>query len=491
MKSKLLTIAAISFTGYLMNAQVGFNTNQPQATMDVVGFPTVTTKPDGIIAPRLTLSQLAAKTYAAAQTGALVYVTTINATPAGVTINVNTAGYYYFDGTLWQKQTGTEWKLKGNADNEISTAVAQTLGSAPDANNNYLGTQGATDDLIIVTANKTHGILNSTGTLAGGGETTSGLSWGNTNTFNTAPGANANNSILLGAGNNATGSYNTVAIGQSNIVSNPRTGNLFANYAIGSDNQIAGTAGGGANFTFGKGNRVTTGAVLAANFLMGTNNTSTISSALIFGDGNTVSAVGASQPMIFGAGNSMIGPSNQSLGNLIFGSGLTTDATGGNVNNNALFGAGFVSNHSNNVYLGVTSPGGSGVMGSRQVNTSNYQNSNHLFVGNNNTTVKQGTKVFFGGTYTPETGAANWSVMKYPEMVNVEGAITLGDSLGAVLTTNNNSNYPQDCGANNQGTIRYRVNSTGKGNIEGCVKNSASPVSYRWEVLNNSAAITN
>ncbi|MFP3802707.1 hypothetical protein, partial [Paraburkholderia sp. SIMBA_027] len=85
MKNKLLTLAVLSFTGYLVQAQVGINTAPPQATLDVTGFPTVTGKLDGIIAPRLSISQLVAKTYTSAQTGAMVYVTIIDATPTGQT----------------------------------------------------------------------------------------------------------------------------------------------------------------------------------------------------------------------------------------------------------------------------------------------------------------------------------------------------------------------------------------------------------------------
>jgi hypothetical protein len=53
-----------------------------------------------MIMPRLTLAQLAKISYTVAQTGALVYVLygTINTATAAV----NTVGYYYFNGTVWQ-----------------------------------------------------------------------------------------------------------------------------------------------------------------------------------------------------------------------------------------------------------------------------------------------------------------------------------------------------------------------------------------------------
>ena len=88
-------------SGFIL-AQVGINTETPQATLDVAGKPTITTALDGIIAPRLSGANLATKTYTSAQTGALVYVDTAAPSNTGQVVNVNKAGYYYFDGTQWQ-----------------------------------------------------------------------------------------------------------------------------------------------------------------------------------------------------------------------------------------------------------------------------------------------------------------------------------------------------------------------------------------------------
>lgn len=82
MKSKLFTVAALSLSFWTF-AQVGINTGDPKASLDVTGFPTVGSKLDGIIAPRLTGLQLRNKTYTAAQTGAIVYVTVADTAPAG------------------------------------------------------------------------------------------------------------------------------------------------------------------------------------------------------------------------------------------------------------------------------------------------------------------------------------------------------------------------------------------------------------------------
>lgn len=84
------------------NAQIGINTGNPQASLDITGKPTNTSALDGVIFPRITGNQLRAKTYTSAQTGANVFVTAADSAPAGQTINVTTSGNYYFDGTVWK-----------------------------------------------------------------------------------------------------------------------------------------------------------------------------------------------------------------------------------------------------------------------------------------------------------------------------------------------------------------------------------------------------
>ncbi len=104
MMKKLKLTMLVATTAFLnpLCAQIGINTNNPQATLDVVGKTSSPSSFDGIIPPRITGDQLRAKTYTSAQTGATVYVTAGDSAPAGQTINVNSAGYYYFDGIVWQ-----------------------------------------------------------------------------------------------------------------------------------------------------------------------------------------------------------------------------------------------------------------------------------------------------------------------------------------------------------------------------------------------------
>jgi hypothetical protein len=62
----------------------------------------------GLQAPRLTRAELTANTatYGSNQTGALIYITDVTGgDTAGQRINVTATGYYYFDGTVWQRLT--------------------------------------------------------------------------------------------------------------------------------------------------------------------------------------------------------------------------------------------------------------------------------------------------------------------------------------------------------------------------------------------------
>lgn len=112
---KLICLLAILGT-YYTNAQVGINTEAPKASLDVVATSEMITMPDGIIAPNLTGVQLKAKdnSYTTNQTGAIVYVTQGLATEdrTAKTIKVDTPGYYYFDGQVWQRfYTATEKQM--------------------------------------------------------------------------------------------------------------------------------------------------------------------------------------------------------------------------------------------------------------------------------------------------------------------------------------------------------------------------------------------
>ncbi|GHT17153.1 hypothetical protein FACS189429_0620 [Bacteroidia bacterium] len=97
----MLGIALSSITA--IQAQVGINTEDPKTTLDVTINAQSGIAP-GITAPRLSGDELKALDgkYAAAQIGAMVYVTAAVGTASAKTANVTAAGYYYFDGSIWQ-----------------------------------------------------------------------------------------------------------------------------------------------------------------------------------------------------------------------------------------------------------------------------------------------------------------------------------------------------------------------------------------------------
>ncbi|MFV0530989.1 MAG: hypothetical protein ACK5MD_06085 [Flavobacteriales bacterium] len=127
-KKSLLTIVIIA-QGLFAFGQVGVGTETPKATLDVTGKPTDLTKPDGLIAPRLSGAQLADKDalYGSDQNGAIVYATSASPTAgvSGKTININETGYYFFD-----KTTNTWLKFRIVVGNTfVPTVVAAGEGS--------------------------------------------------------------------------------------------------------------------------------------------------------------------------------------------------------------------------------------------------------------------------------------------------------------------------------------------------------------------------
>jgi hypothetical protein len=112
----LLLSLGVATTAFAQTGRVGVNTDTPKTTFDVNGKKDgsgnlLTTDVTGMQAPRLTRAELTAKgdfLYGADQKGALVYITDVTAGDALTQrINITAAGYYYFDGMVWQKMSGS------------------------------------------------------------------------------------------------------------------------------------------------------------------------------------------------------------------------------------------------------------------------------------------------------------------------------------------------------------------------------------------------
>ncbi|WP_415328972.1 hypothetical protein [Chryseobacterium sp. MMS23-Vi53] len=297
MRNKLFGIAALAFVGFQANAQVGINTNQGQATLDVVGFPSNTAKLDGIIAPRLTGNQLRAKNYTTAQIGALVYVTAADPAPAGQTVNVTNSGYYYFDGSIWVSSgvdQSTDWKTNGNSGSTGTTVTSTALGSTI-SSGNFLGTTD-NQNLVIGTNNSVKAILDVSGNLRGGNSNTS------------AP-------------------YASITWGSNNILSN----NTSSNIALGKDNTVAAQAANFPGAAVGSGNSALSGAKVIGNtnfatgantFVLGNNNGTSSANVSGINVGNSNVNSGG---FAFGTGN------NVSTNNYAFGNANTASGAAGAV----------------------------------------------------------------------------------------------------------------------------------------------------------------
>lgn len=87
-------------------SQVGINTSDPKVNFDVNPQYTVTSV-DGVLFPQLSLAELTSKgdgIYNTNQTNALIFINDISTgTATGQRININSVGYYMFDGSLWQR----------------------------------------------------------------------------------------------------------------------------------------------------------------------------------------------------------------------------------------------------------------------------------------------------------------------------------------------------------------------------------------------------
>jgi len=99
---RILFLAIFSFGINLSFSQVGVNTTDPKATLEVKGDPSDIAIVDGVIAPRITRDNLIAKIgYTSAQTGAIIYVMDLSGTVNASTDKITEIGYYYFNGSTW------------------------------------------------------------------------------------------------------------------------------------------------------------------------------------------------------------------------------------------------------------------------------------------------------------------------------------------------------------------------------------------------------
>jgi hypothetical protein len=94
MKKITLTILLLAIATISTKAQIGINTATPQATLDITAKNG--TAPDGLLVPRV--DRLRAQNMAGVQNSTLIFVNSVsNGTQTGQAINIDAAGYYYFN----------------------------------------------------------------------------------------------------------------------------------------------------------------------------------------------------------------------------------------------------------------------------------------------------------------------------------------------------------------------------------------------------------
>ncbi|MDC8102928.1 hypothetical protein ACNFU2_20165 [Chryseobacterium sp. PTM-20240506] len=164
MKNKTFLFGILGGISFL-NAQVGVNTTSPGATLDVVAKNTSTTSVDGIIAPRV--DRLKASTMVGVQNGTFIYVNDASTgTATGQAVNINTTGYYYFEGSTWQKFAGgggssganiytTDGSLTGNRNVDLGGNTLRFSGPG----NVGIGTTAPNNDAILDTSAPNKGFL--------------------------------------------------------------------------------------------------------------------------------------------------------------------------------------------------------------------------------------------------------------------------------------------------------------------------------------------
>ena len=279
MKKTLLSLSLLGFCVFA-NAQVGVGTNDPKATLDVVGKPTDTATPDGVIAPRLKRTELIAKNgiYTTTQTGAIVYVTDITGTAdvaGGKSVEVKTIGYYYFDGIKWMMIT-PDLRMVGTNNHVTQDAgVGGTGTSLGTGSNNIALGKTSLNAITTGTNNIAVGINALNANTTGGNAIAIGA-----NTLTKVTNLSIDDSpIAIGenALNNLTSGIGMMAIGY-NALSNATNGGNYSlaigNNALGQNNNSWNTAIGYNTLNSAKGyGNTAVGYRSAFNLTQGLNNT--------------------------------------------------------------------------------------------------------------------------------------------------------------------------------------------------------------------------
>lgn len=107
-KFKIASLLILLSTSTAIRAQVGINTTNPKSTLDITAKNTTgtTTNVDGMLIPRVDRQR--AQNMTNIQTSTMIYVNDISTgTQTGTAVNINSVGFFYFDGKVWIKFSTT------------------------------------------------------------------------------------------------------------------------------------------------------------------------------------------------------------------------------------------------------------------------------------------------------------------------------------------------------------------------------------------------
>ncbi len=133
MKNRFVLGITLSLIFFSANAsaqqgRVGINTSSPKTTLDIAAK-LGSTDADGLQAPRLTRAELTAKgnsLYGTDHTGAIIYITDVTGGDVNSQrVNITAVGYYFFDGSLWQKVGAGSDMYKNNGTLTSNRTVSQ------------------------------------------------------------------------------------------------------------------------------------------------------------------------------------------------------------------------------------------------------------------------------------------------------------------------------------------------------------------------------
>ncbi|WP_353146386.1 hypothetical protein [Chryseobacterium sp.] len=135
MKKLLLSLPTALVFLYYTNtyAQIGINTSAPASTLDIKAKNETgtSTDTDGILIPRIDRQR--AQSMTSVSTSTLVFINNITTgTPTGTALNIDSTGYYYYNGTVWVKlhnPTNTPASNIYNSDGSLTGNRTVTQGS--------------------------------------------------------------------------------------------------------------------------------------------------------------------------------------------------------------------------------------------------------------------------------------------------------------------------------------------------------------------------